>query len=327
MIVFGAGGSGSALALGLPIATPTLSPLPSILPTASPTPISLPPPTPPPLVPANQIQAPTTTAPSGGSTTTQQPASSSGSSGSSQSTQTESSQSAATPSQGERTDPRHQSDYQDEQEAQRSERAYRQQEAQVLAQLPALEAKYQKLALAAGGGTGRFGLPELVNPNDPPPITQPFGCSELMGEPYDPDCPTKHMHTGIDIAGPFTTPVFAPDDGVASVFNGTSGYGNFIVLTHGHGYSTLFGHLDKVLVHEGDLVHRGDVIGLEGSTGYSTGPHLHFEIRYHQAFVDPCAELDCSGKGGDAHLLAAKVFPAAPPTEDDTTESIAIGRS
>ncbi len=87
------------------------------------------------------------------------------------------------------------------------------------------------------------------------------------------------IHTGVDIAGPRGTSIYAADDGVviASGWN-TGGYGNMIIIDHGGGLYTRYGHASKLLVTAGQTVQRGDVIALMGSTGRSTGPHLHFEV-------------------------------------------------
>jgi len=147
-----------------------------------------------------------------------------------------------------------------------------------------LQAQYDAQARAAGGGSGRFGWPERG------PITQPFGCTDLLGEPYDPNCPTRHFHTGLDIAASYATPIGAADAGVVSFVNldgWGGGYGNYVLITHGNGYATLYAHLSAVYVGVGQAVQRGQAIGAEGSTGYSTGPHLHFEIRFNGAYQNP----------------------------------------
>lgn len=89
----------------------------------------------------------------------------------------------------------------------------------------------------------------------------------------------KRRHTGVDIAGPVGTPIYAAEDGVVltSGWN-TGGYGNMTVINHGNGIYTRYGHAVKNLTKVGDSVKRGDVIALMGSTGRSTGPHLHFEV-------------------------------------------------
>ena len=90
----------------------------------------------------------------------------------------------------------------------------------------------------------------------------------------------RFYHQGIDIATAFGTPVVAADSGrvVVSGWPDGSGYGIRVEIDHGNGYITRYGHLSKTLVGTGQTVNRGDRIGLEGSTGRATGPHLHFEI-------------------------------------------------
>lgn len=101
-------------------------------------------------------------------------------------------------------------------------------------------------------------------------------------------------HTGVDIATAFGTPILAADSGkvIVAGWPDNSGYGNRVMIDHGNGYITLYGHMSKILVTAGQYVHRGDQIGLEGSTGRSTGPHLHFEIRIRGGgFKDPLSML------------------------------------
>jgi murein DD-endopeptidase MepM/ murein hydrolase activator NlpD len=117
-------------------------------------------------------------------------------------------------------------------------------------------------------------------------LTQGFGPSDLALEP--PYGGYAHFHTGIDLAEPLGTPVLAADDGVvAAAATGTTGYGNYVVLAHGDGMATLYGHLAAALVRSGQKVVQGQPIGLEGSTGNSTGPHVHFELRLNGQPVDP----------------------------------------
>jgi murein DD-endopeptidase MepM/ murein hydrolase activator NlpD len=146
-------------------------------------------------------------------------------------------------------------------------------------------------ALGVGGGDGRFTWPIAFVGH--PPITQRFGCTDVPGEPYSPDCVTHRFHTGIDLGVHTGTPVYATAAGVAHVYRSDSGYGNHVLLAHGNGWFTVYAHLSEPTVREGDVVRRGDPVGLSGSTGFSTGPHLHYEIRYGQQPVDPCVYLDC----------------------------------
>jgi murein DD-endopeptidase MepM/ murein hydrolase activator NlpD len=117
-------------------------------------------------------------------------------------------------------------------------------------------------------------------------ISQPFGPSKFWFEPAYGSYP--HFHTGIDLVEPFGSPVYAADDGVvALVGSSSSGYGNYVVIAHSGGLDTLYGHLSASLVKVGDRVTQGQPVGLEGSTGNSTGAHLHFELRINQKPVDP----------------------------------------
>jgi len=100
-------------------------------------------------------------------------------------------------------------------------------------------------------------------------------------------------HKGVDIANASFPPILAADAGKVLVtgWPDNSGYGNRIILDHGNGYQTLYGHLNRIYVTAGQTVKRGDVIGQEGSTGRSTGPHLHFEIRRGGVQVNPLQYL------------------------------------
>jgi murein DD-endopeptidase MepM/ murein hydrolase activator NlpD len=95
------------------------------------------------------------------------------------------------------------------------------------------------------------------------------------------------LHTGIDIAAPKGTPVVAANNGKIIISGWNTAYGNYIVISHGGGQTTLYGHMSKLLVKKGEEVKRGDKIGLVGSTGWSTGPHLHFEISINGKTVNP----------------------------------------
>ncbi len=94
-------------------------------------------------------------------------------------------------------------------------------------------------------------------------------------------------HPGIDIAVPAGTPVRAAGGGVVEAAGADSAYGLFVLLRHSGGYETMYGHASRLLVHEGDSVQAGQVIALSGSSGRSTAPHLHFEIRREGKSLDP----------------------------------------
>jgi murein DD-endopeptidase MepM/ murein hydrolase activator NlpD len=121
-------------------------------------------------------------------------------------------------------------------------------------------------------------------------VTQPFGPSDLLLEP--PLGKYAHFHTGIDIAASFGTTVTAAAPGViVAVGHSSIGYGNYVVIGHGGGIMTLYGHLLETDVTVGATVARGQRIGLEGSTGWSTGPHVHFELRINDSVIDPMPYL------------------------------------
>ena len=102
----------------------------------------------------------------------------------------------------------------------------------------------------------------------------------------------KEGHPGIDLSTPSGTPVYAADTGLV-IFAGWTGigYGNTIVIDHGNGYRTLYGHLSQVSTYCGARVAAGALIGLSGSTGNSSGPHLHFEVRVPSGYINPLRVL------------------------------------
>ncbi|HXD80513.1 MAG TPA: peptidoglycan DD-metalloendopeptidase family protein [Candidatus Acidoferrum sp.] len=162
------------------------------------------------------------------------------------------------------------------------------------AQVAQLAVQYQAAAAKAGGGSGVFEWP--LPACGPSCISQRFGCSTFYLEVYDPNCPWPNkIHTGIDIAGPYGTNIVAADTGVVYLYPGSIGYGNLLVMFHGNGYSTYYGHTASYApgLYSGEVVGRGTTIAFEGSTGWSTGPHLHFEIRVNGVYKDPCIWLGC----------------------------------
>ncbi len=101
----------------------------------------------------------------------------------------------------------------------------------------------------------------------------------------------RRMHKGIDIAAKRGTPIFAVEDGVVVRAKRVRGYGNLVEIKHSDIYSTRYGHNSKNLVKAGDIVKRGQKIALVGSTGRSTGPHVHFEIRQTKVAINPIKYL------------------------------------
>ncbi len=126
------------------------------------------------------------------------------------------------------------------------------------------------------------------------PAIQPVSIKELtrfgsaFGMRLHPILQVVRMHEGIDLTCPRGTKVFATADGIVLASGYTpGGLGIRIGIDHGYGYKTIYGHLEKVLVKKGDRVKRGDVIGLVGSTGLSTCPHLHYEVVVNGRKVNP----------------------------------------
>lgn len=120
--------------------------------------------------------------------------------------------------------------------------------------------------------------------------TQPFGCTGLSIESPTSACPGG-FHTGIDMADPQGTPIRAAGPGLAYAFQDSLRYGNHVLILHAGGYVTVYGHMVRTAVAWGQPVRAGDVIGYVGSTGNSTGPHLHFEVRFAGVALDPMPYL------------------------------------
>lgn len=115
-------------------------------------------------------------------------------------------------------------------------------------------------------------------------------CTIVSGFGYriHPVYKTARMHTGIDFAAKTGTPIYATGDGVVVDPKGNeSGYGNVVVINHGYGYESLYGHMSKKIVKPGDKVKRGQLIGFVGSTGLSVAPHCHYEIIKNGVKIDP----------------------------------------
>ena len=135
--------------------------------------------------------------------------------------------------------------------------------------------------------TGTAAAPAFVKPVDGAVLSQGFGCSDVGVEPVDTDCPGGHWHSGIDLAAALGTTVVASAAGKAHVVLSATGFGLHVVIDHGGGLQTLYGHLSAVAIGDGDEVSAGQPIGAVGSTGNSTGPHLHFEVDRNGVAEDP----------------------------------------
>ena len=126
------------------------------------------------------------------------------------------------------------------------------------------------------------------------PAIQPVSNKDLshiasgFGYRIDPIYKTPKLHTGLDFAAAIGTPIYATANGkVTSTAFDAAGYGNHVILDHGYGYGTLYGHMVRIKVRQGETVKRGQVIGWVGSTGKSTGPHCHYEVIRNGEKIDP----------------------------------------
>ena len=146
-------------------------------------------------------------------------------------------------------------------------------------------------ALAAGSSGTSAGGVAFVKPLAHSWISQGFGCTTYVFEAVALACPGHHWHSGIDLAAARGTRVMATLPGVATVVISATGYGLHVIIDHGGGLSSLYGHLDTVTIVTGDSVGAAEVIGTVGATGNATGPHLHFEIRRDGVSEDPRLDL------------------------------------
>lgn len=121
------------------------------------------------------------------------------------------------------------------------------------------------------------------------PISSKYLKTMASGYGYrrDPIYGTTRFHAGMDFSSDIGTPVYATGDGTVSYSDWRSGYGKLIEINHGYNYTTRYGHLSEILVRDGQAVRRGDLIGKVGNTGKSTGPHLHYEVRFKEEPQNP----------------------------------------
>jgi murein DD-endopeptidase MepM/ murein hydrolase activator NlpD len=146
-------------------------------------------------------------------------------------------------------------------------------------------------ALAGGAIAGTASGVAFVKPLAHAWVSLGFGCTGFSFEPVDLACPGGHWHSGVDLAAARGTPVEATLPGIATVILSATGYGLHVIIDHGGGLTSLYGHLAAVVITSGEYVLAGQVIGMVGSSGNATGPHLHFEIRRDGIPEDPRQDL------------------------------------
>jgi len=116
-----------------------------------------------------------------------------------------------------------------------------------------------------------------------------------FGVRSDPFSGAAAHHLGVDIASPAGTPIFATADARVVKAQRAGGYGNMVELDHGNGYQTRYAHMQTIYVQPGQFIRRGTMVGLVGSTGRSTGPHLHYEVRYNGQPLNPEPYIQSGG--------------------------------
>ena len=144
-----------------------------------------------------------------------------------------------------------------------------------------------------------------VHPVEKLAFTSNFG---IRSDPFQ---GTARMHAGVDIPGPSGTPIYATADGTVAHAERMGGYGNMVELDHGKGIATRYGHLSKLLVAPGAHVTRGQLIALMGSTGRSTGPHLHYEVRIDGHAVNPVPFLTTADYWMASHDASVNAIPVS----------------
>lgn len=128
----------------------------------------------------------------------------------------------------------------------------------------------------SGQQNGPTGIPFVGNLGSP---LSAFSVSSIFGERFHPILRTNRMHSGIDLAAPTGSRVYSAGGGVVTLANWDGGYGLSVRIRHSTGVETRYAHLSSLFVHQGQSVAAGEAIGAVGSTGLSTGPHLHYELR------------------------------------------------
>ena len=154
-------------------------------------------------------------------------------------------------------------------------------------QFRSLFLSWKKMDQVGSAGKGFVSIPSR-KPVSALTFTSSFGVRS------DPFKGGRAMHAGVDIPGPIGTPIYATADGIVGRAQRAGGYGNLVEIEHGQGIQTRYGHLSSIVAAPGARVKRGDLIGLMGSTGRSTGSHLHYEVRLDGRAVNPMPFLQSS---------------------------------
>jgi murein DD-endopeptidase MepM/ murein hydrolase activator NlpD len=134
--------------------------------------------------------------------------------------------------------------------------------------------------------------------------------SSSFGERQHPINQIKHFHKGIDLITPMGSPIYATADGVVNALqNNPKSYGKLIKINHGLGFTTYYGHLNKIIVKRNQVVIKNQLIGFSGNSGLSTGPHLHYEVRFGQVAINPRPFMQLTINNFDQIPLKIKELP------------------
>ena len=136
------------------------------------------------------------------------------------------------------------------------------------------------------------------------PLTGPMKVTSPYGERMHPIIGEEAFHRGVDLRAPYGSPILAPADGVVLYIGRKTAYGNMVVVLHGGGIATVYGHLWKFAVQPYERVQKGQLLGYAGNTGFSSGPHLHFEVRQDGEPTNPLEWLppiETTGQGVVIH--------------------------
>lgn len=175
------------------------------------------------------------------------------------------------------------------------------------------DAKFRALHSAWGGAL--VSKPASLSIPSIDPVTK-VDISSYFGYRTDPFKGRRKNHKGLDIRGPVGTPIYATADGFVKTSKWLGSYGRFIELDHGNAIHTRYGHMSKLIAKANQFVKKGDIIGLMGSTGRSTGSHLHYEVRIDGQPVNPQSFMASANKGpvglakADDEKAAAQGGPA-----------------
>jgi murein DD-endopeptidase MepM/ murein hydrolase activator NlpD len=164
---------------------------------------------------------------------------------------------------------------------------------------PEFRALHDGWGQASGAARKTMVAVPSINPVESMRMTSQYGYRT------DPFQGRRKNHKGLDIAGPIGTPIYATADGVVGRAQCVSGYGKYVEVEHGNAIQTRYGHLSAMNVYSGQRVRKGDIIGFMGSTGRSTGSHLHYEVRIAGEAVNPTSFLESATKVSNI-LIASK---------------------